>query len=58
VEARQSGLVAELEATGVSTFDLLRSLTGRRSAAQMVAMGLPADTIVAALAGSPLKPPA
>jgi len=58
VEGRHEGMAAELEAAGVSTFDLLRSLTGRRSAAQMAAMGLPADTIVAALAGSPLKPPA
>ncbi|MEY4174328.1 MAG: hypothetical protein RI900_1493 [Actinomycetota bacterium] len=58
VEGKHPGLVAQLEATGVSTFDLLRSLTGRRSTTQMAALGLPADTIVAALAGTPLKPPA
>jgi uncharacterized protein (TIGR03083 family) len=37
--------------------DRLRS-SGRRTRAQMAAIGLPADEIVALLAGSPLKPPA
>ncbi|MFZ9628395.1 MAG: maleylpyruvate isomerase family mycothiol-dependent enzyme [Ilumatobacteraceae bacterium] len=57
-EGRQPGLAARLRDSGVSEFDLLRSLSGRRSAAQMTALGLPADEIVSMLAGSPLKPPA
>ncbi len=57
-DGRASGLAAQLRATGASDFDLLRSLSGRRTAAQMAALGLPADEILDALKGSPLKPPA
>ena len=47
-----------LRSSGAGDFELLRSLSGRRTRAQMAAIGLPADEIVALLAGSPLKPPA
>lgn len=57
-EQRSPGLGADLLATGSSDFDLLRMLTGRRSPAQISALGLDADRLVAMLAGSPLKPPA
>jgi uncharacterized protein (TIGR03083 family) len=53
-----AGSADALRASGASDFDLLRSLGGRRSAAQMDAIGLPGAEIVALLAGSPLKPPA
>lgn len=57
-EQRSPGLGTELLAAGTSDFDLLRVLTGRRSPAQIGALGLDADRLVAMLAGSPLKPPA
>ena len=56
--AEGAGMADRLRATGVSDFDLLRSLGGRRTAAQMNAVGLPGDEIITLLAGSPLKPPA
>jgi uncharacterized protein (TIGR03083 family) len=58
VEGRAEGMAAQLRAIGVSDFDLLRSLSGRRTSAQMRELGLPADAIIEALQGSPLKPPA
>lgn len=57
-DGSEPGLAAQLLATGVSEYDLLRSLSGRRTAAQIAAVGLPAERIVALLQGSPLKPPA
>jgi hypothetical protein len=46
-----------IAAVGASDFDVLRSLTGRRSAAQMVALGLPADAMIQLQAGSPFRAP-
>lgn len=46
-----------IAAVGASDFDVLRSLTGRRSAAQMVALGLPVDAIIQIQAGSPFRAP-
>lgn len=57
-EGRSPGLGEVLHASGLAEFDLLRVLTGRRSAAQMTSLGLDADLLVGMLAGSPLKPPA
>lgn len=55
---RSPGLGATLHASGLAEFDLLRVLSGRRSPAQVTALGLDADLLVEMLAGSPLKPPA
>ena len=56
-ETRQPGLGRRLAESGVSQFQLLRSLTGRRTMGQMDALGLPGESIATLLAGSPLKPP-
>lgn len=58
IERRDSSAIAAIDASGCSDFDLVRSLTGRRSATQMDDLDLPGNQIVAALAGTPLKPPA
>ena len=42
---------------GLGAYELLRSLTGRRTTAQMDALGLDGDAISAVLAGTPLAPP-
>ena len=57
-DGRAPGLADTLRASGAGDYDLLRSLTGRRTAAQMTAVGLPAERIVELLQGTPLKPPA
>lgn len=57
-ENRSPGAGSQLQAARVSGFDLLRSLTGRRSSEQIDAIGLDASAIVGLLAGTPLKPPA
>lgn len=56
-ETRQPGLGRRLAESGVSDFQLLRSLTGRRTMGQMDALGLPGESIATLLTGSPLKPP-
>jgi uncharacterized protein (TIGR03083 family) len=43
--------------SGVSDFDLLRCLTGRRNLAQIFALGLDGAAVSRALAGSPLRIP-
>jgi uncharacterized protein (TIGR03083 family) len=57
IDRRDSSALPAIDGSGCSDFDLVRSLTGRRSATQMDDLGLPGDQIVAALAGTPLKPP-
>lgn len=57
-DGHEAGFSDTLLASGASGFDLLRSLTGRRTAAQIAEVGLPAGRIVELLHGSPLKPPA
>ena len=42
---------------GLGAYELLRSLTGRRTTAQMDALGLDGAAISAVLAGTPLAPP-
>ncbi|MBM3657720.1 MAG: hypothetical protein FJW93_05560 [Actinobacteria bacterium] len=49
--------VETLFTAGLSEFDLLRCLTGRRSIAQSAALGLPIDVLGAVQAGSPFRPP-
>ncbi|MFM7891986.1 MAG: hypothetical protein ACKO8V_08875, partial [Actinomycetota bacterium] len=46
-----------LNTAGLTEFDLLRCLTGRRSIAQSAALGLPIDVLGAVQAGSPFRPP-
>lgn len=57
-ETKQSGLGQQLSESGVAPFQLLRSLTGRRSMDQIAELGLPASLFEEMLHGSPLKPPA
>ena len=57
-ENRSSGTGAALRSSGVADFDLLRVLSGRRSSTQISDLGLDGPSLVALLAGSPLKPPA
>jgi hypothetical protein len=58
IERRGPSAIAGIESADCSDLDLVRALTGRRSGAQMDNLGLPGTQIVAALAGTPLKPPA
>ncbi|MEX1218678.1 MAG: maleylpyruvate isomerase N-terminal domain-containing protein [Acidimicrobiales bacterium] len=57
IERRGPSAIAGIESAGCSDLDIVRALTGRRSCAQMDNLGLPGTQIVAALAGTPLKPP-
>ena len=57
VEGRLPGLAHDLLGMGVSSYDLVRSLTGRRSIQQMDRLGLNGRQIVELLQGTPLKPP-
>ena len=43
--------------TGISDFDLLRCLTGRRSERQVSALGIDVNTLKRVLQGSPLRVP-
>jgi uncharacterized protein (TIGR03083 family) len=58
IERRGPSAISGIESAGCSDLELVRALTGRRSGAQMEDLGLPGAQIVAALAGTPLKPPA
>jgi len=57
IERERGGLDQSLSDTKVSKYELLRSLTGRRSVDQMNTLGLSGDWIVTILRGTPLKPP-
>ena len=57
IEHRDQALFDELLAAGCSDLLMVRALTGRNSRAQMDELGLPGAQIVAALAGTPLRPP-
>lgn len=58
IERRGPSAIAAVQSAECSYLELVRALTGRRSAAQMDDLGLPGNQIVAALAGTPLRPPA
>jgi uncharacterized protein (TIGR03083 family) len=58
IERRGPSASAAVQSAESSDLELVRALTGRRSIAQMDELGLPGNQIVAALAGTPLKPPA
>ncbi|MFM8507932.1 MAG: maleylpyruvate isomerase N-terminal domain-containing protein [Actinomycetota bacterium] len=47
-----------LYTAGLTEFDLLRCLTGRRSLSQAEGLGLPSDVLAVVQAGSPFRPPA
>ena len=51
------GSFAAFDDGTIDRHEMLRSLTGRRSAAQMTAVGLDAEAIITGLAGTPLRPP-
>lgn len=57
IEHRDQALFYQLVAADFSDLVLVRALTGRNSRAQMDELGLPGAQIVAALAGTPLRPP-
>lgn len=57
VETKVPGLGRQLADSGISPFNVLRCLTGRRSVDQMNDLGLPGSVIATALVGTPLKPP-
>lgn len=57
-DGRSPGLADVLLASGLGAFDLMRVLSGRRSADQISRLGLDGPAIVDMLAGSPLRPPA
>ena len=57
-ETKQPGLGQQLSESGIEPFQLLRSLTGRRSLDQIAELGLPAAFFEEMLHGSPLQPPA
>lgn len=56
-ESRVPGTGPMLRDSGLADFDVLRVLTGRRSAAQINELGLDGEAITSLLAGSPLIPP-
>ena len=58
IDRRGPSAIAAVQSAECSDLELVRALTGRRSAAQMDDLGLPGIQIVAALAGTPLRPPA
>jgi len=57
VEGKAPGRAQELSDSGVSRFQLVRCLTGRRSIDQMNQLGLDGNAIAALLKGTPLIPP-
>lgn len=57
VEVKIPGSAQEILDTGVSRFELMRSLTGRRSIDQMNQLGLDGAEIAGLLNGTPLIPP-
>lgn len=56
-EARDPHIVTWIRESRSSDYELLRSLTGRRTLEQIAAIGLDASAIAALLAGSPLRAP-
>lgn len=58
IDRRGPSAIPTIESAQCSDLELVRALSGRRSVAQMDDQGLPGNQIVAALAGTPLRPPA
>jgi hypothetical protein len=57
VEGKAPGRAQEFVDSGVSRFELMRSLTGRRSVEQMKQLGLDGEQIKLLLQGTPLRVP-
>ena len=57
VEGKAPGLAQELLDSGVSHYQLMRSLTGRRSVDQMKQIGIDGEQIKLLLQGTPLRVP-
>ena len=57
VEGKSPGLAQELLDSGVSHYELMRSLTGRRSVDQMKQIGVDGEQIKLLLQGTPLRVP-
>jgi uncharacterized protein (TIGR03083 family) len=57
-DGREAGLAERLRAAVDDDFELLRSLSGRRSVDQMVGLGLDVDAVGMLLTDSPMRPPA
>lgn len=57
VEGKAPGLAQELLDSGVSHYELMRSLTGRRSVDQMKQIGVDGEQIKLLLQGTPLRVP-
>ena len=57
VEGKAPGRAQELIDSGVSRFELMRSLTGRRSIEQMKQLGLDGEQVTLLLQGTPLRVP-
>ena len=57
VDGHDPVMAASLASSGIEPWELLRSLGGRRSAAQMNAVGIDGAAVIAMLAGGPLRPP-
>ena len=57
VEGKVPGRAQELIDSGISRFELMRSLTGRRSVEQMKQLGLDGEQIKLLLQGTPLRVP-
>ena len=49
--------VESMLALNITSWDLMRSLSGRRSRDQLSALGLDADVVISAMAGSPVTAP-
>lgn len=57
-DQREPGLAERLRATVPDEFELLRSLSGRRTVEQMAELGLEPSLVTGLLDGSPMQPPA
>jgi uncharacterized protein (TIGR03083 family) len=55
--AQQPDLVAKILATEIDAWNLMRTLSGRRTAEQITALGLDAAAIIGPMAGSPVSAP-
>jgi uncharacterized protein (TIGR03083 family) len=54
---REPDVVESILALDIDTWDLMRALSGRRTAEQIAALGLDAETIIGAMVDSPVSAP-
>ena len=55
LRAGDPDLVAQIEALDLSAFEVFRAITGRRSAAQLVALGIPVEPLAVLMERSPMS---